>query len=212
MSKRFTERDKHIINFIERHKAVNSSQLKKVFNLKDSTLSRRMNFIIENSDVKKYRYIPQMNWYDNKYKEMIPNENVYYWKRKPTNIMHTLLVNEVYLYLKDKFELIEYELEYPIIKDDIIVRADMYFSFKYNDYEWDYLIEVENNKSWNSNKYLKLQEENILLPKIIILSDRRIYNKTNYEVIKARLNLSNLEKKIKQDLIQQEFGYKINSK
>ena len=65
MSKRFTKRDLDIINFIEKHKAVNSSQLKKLFNLTNSTLSRRMKFIIENSDVKKYRYIPQMNWYDN---------------------------------------------------------------------------------------------------------------------------------------------------
>lgn len=212
MSKRFTKRDLDIINFIEKHKAVNSSQLKKLFNLTNSTLSRRMKFIIENSNVKKYRYIPQMNWYDNKYKGLIPNENVYYWKRKPKNIMHTLLVNETYLYLKDRFNVIEYELEYPIVYEDVVVRADIYFSFKYNDCEWDYLIEVENNKSWNYSKYLKLQEGNIILPKIIVLSDRRLYNKTNYEVIKGRLNLTDLEKKIKDDLIQQEFGYRINKK
>ena len=50
MSKRFTKRDLDIINFIEKHKAVNSSQLKKLFNLTNSTLSRRMKFIIEKCD------------------------------------------------------------------------------------------------------------------------------------------------------------------
>lgn len=212
MSKRFTKRDMDIIRFIEKHKVVNSSQLKRIFNLTDSTLSRRMNFIVSNSDIKKYRYVPQMNWYDNKYKELIPNNNIYYWKKKPTNIMHTLLVNEVYLYLIDKFDIIEFEIEYPIIYEDIVVRADIYISFKYNNYEWDYLIEIENSKSFCSNKYLKLQEGNIILPKIIVLSDRKIYNKTKYDVIKGKLNLSDLEKKIKQDVAEVEFGYKINHK
>ena len=140
MGKRFTKRDIEIIGFIERHKAVNSSQLKRVFNLTDATLSRRMKFIIDNSDIKKYRYTPQINFYDNKYKELIPNENVYYWRRKPTNIMHTLLVNEVCLYLKDRFDIIEYELEYPIISGDYVIRADIYFSFRCSGCEWDYLI------------------------------------------------------------------------
>ena len=57
---------------------------------------------------------------------------------------------------------------------------------------------------------MKLQQGNIILPKIIVLSDRRVYNKTNYEIIKGRLNLSDLEKKIKQDIIETEFGYKVN--
>lgn len=206
---RFTDRDKEIIEFIKRHKLVNSNQLKRLFGLTDATLSRRMKFIIENSDVKKFKYNPQYNFYDNKYKELIPNNNCYYWKRKQTNIMHTLLVNEVYIYLKSRFDIIEFEIEYPIVYEDIVVRVDIYFSFRYNGAEWDYLIEVENNKSFNYSKYLKLQEGNIILPKIIVLTDRRIYNKTNYEVIKGRLNLSDLEKKIVQDIIEQDFGYKV---
>ena len=151
----------------------------------------------------------EYDYYDNKYKELIPNGNCYYWKRKPTSIMHQLLVNEVYIYLKDRFDIIEFEIEYPITYEDFIVRADIYFSFRYNGREWDYLIEVENNKGFNYSKYLKLEEGGIILPKIIVLTDRRIYNKTKYEVIKARLNLSDLENKVKQDIIEQDFGYKI---
>lgn len=207
--KRFTDRDKAIIGFIEKHKIANSNQLKRLFGMTDSTLSRRMKFITENSEVKKFRYNPQYNFYDNKYKELIPNGNCYYWKRKPTSIMHQLLVNEVYIYLKDRFDIIEFEIEYPITYEDFIVRADIYFSFRYNGREWDYLIEVENNKGFNYSKYLKLEEGGIILPKIIVLTDRRIYNKTKYEVIKVRLNLSDLENKVKQDIIEQDFGYKI---
>ena len=207
--KRFTDRDKAIIGFIEKHKIVNSNQLKRLFGMTDATLSRRMKFITENSEVKKFRYNPQINFYDNKYKELIPNNNCYYWKRKPTNIMHTLLVNEVYLYLKERFDIIDFELEHVIQHEDFIARADIYFSFRYNGREWDYLIEVENNKGFNYSKYLKLEEGGIILPKIIVLTDRRIYNKTKYEVIKARLNLSDLENKVKQDIIEQDFGYKI---
>jgi hypothetical protein len=209
MGKRFTKRDKEIISYIERHKVVNSSQLKRKFNLSDVTLCRRMKFITENSEVKKYRYIPQINFYDSKYKEMIPNENIYYWKRKPKNIVHSLLVNETILFLQEKFDIVEYELEYPIIYEDVVVRADICFSFKHNEKEWTYLVEVEVSKSFNYSKYLKLQQGNILLPKIIVLSDRKVYNKTNYEIIKGRLNLSNLENKIKQDMIECEFNYKV---
>ena len=123
--------------------------------------------------------------------------------------MHTLLVNEVYLYLRERFDIIDFKLEYVIQYEDFIVRADIYFSFRYNGREWDYLIEVENSKGFNYSKYLKLEEGRIILPKIIVLTDRRIYNKTKYEVIKARLNLSDLENKVKQDIIEQDFGYKI---
>jgi hypothetical protein len=91
----------------------------------------------------------------------------------------------------------------------VIVRADICFSFKHNEKEWTYLVEVEVSKSFNYSKYLKLQQGNILLPKIIVLSDRRVYNKTNYKIIKGRLNLSNLENKIKQDMIECEFNYKV---
>lgn len=206
---RYTKRDIEIIEYIKRHKAINTTQLKKIFNINDATVSRRMKFIVNNSNVKKYKYISQMNFYDCNYKELIPNNNIYYWNRKPSAIIHTLLVNEVCLYLMDNFNIIEYVLEYPIIYEDIVIRADIYIRFIYEGKEYEYLIEVENNKGFNSNKYLKLQENKVELPNIIVLSDRRLINKTNYKVIKGRLNLSDLEKKIKQDIIESQFGYRI---
>lgn len=208
MSMRFTTRDKQMIEFIIKHKAVNSSQLKRLFGLNDSTLSKRMKFICENSSIKKYKYNPQLNFYDSKYKEMIPNGNYYYYKRKPTNIMHTLVVNEVYLYLKERFDIIDYVLEYPIEYEDYLVRADVWFRFRLEGKEYEYLVEVEIAKSFNSGKYLKLQEGGIELPKIIVLSDRRVYNRSKYEIIKGRINLEDLENKIKEDILKSEYGYK----
>ena len=57
---------------------------------------------------------------------------------------------------------------------------------------------MENNKNWNYKKYYKLEVDEIRIPKVIVCTDRRVCNYCKYlEVIKVKLNLSDMEKFIK---------------
>lgn len=207
-----TNRDIEIIEFIKEFKLLSSSQIQRLFNMTQPKTSKRMNYIVENiKEVKKYRYNPTNNFYTDKYRNILKNENVYYYNKKPSAIMHDLLTNEVYLYLKERFDIVTFEKEYRISMDDeFVVRADVYFVMRHGNKEYEFLIEVENNKSFNNYKYNKLLEQGYIAPPIIVISDRRIYGTKGLDIIKTRLNMSDLENKIKQYIIESEFGYKIN--
>lgn len=207
-----TNRDIAIINKIEEFRLLSSSQIQKLFNMTQSKVSKRMNEIVDNiKEIKKYRYNPTNNFYTNKYNPILKNENVYYWKKKPTAIMHDLLVNETYLYLIDRFNIISFEKEYRISMDDeFVVRADVYMILEYENKEYEFLLEVENNKSFNNYKYNKLIEQGYICPPIIVVSDRKVCNSNrNIEIIKSRLNLSDLENKLKRYATESEFNYKV---
>lgn len=207
-----TNRDIEIIEFIKEFKLLSSSQIQRLFNMTQPKTSKRMNYIVENiKEVKKYRYNPTNNFYTDKYRNILKNENVYYYNKKPSAIMHDLLTNEVYLYLKERFDIIAFEKEYRISMDDeFVVRADVYFVMQHENKEYEFLIEVENNKSFNNYKYNKLLDQGYIAPPIIVISDRRAYGTKGLDIIKTRLNMSDLENKIKQYIIESEFGYKIN--
>ena len=207
-----TNRDIEIIEFIKEFKLLSSSQIQRLFNMTQPKTSKRMNYIVENiKEVKKYRYNPTNNFYTDKYRNILKNENIYYYNKKPSAIMHDLLTNEVYLYLKERFDIVTFEKEYRISMDDeFVVRADVYFVMQHENKEYEFLIEVENNKSFNSYKYNKLLDQGYIAPPIIVISDRRAYGTKGLDIIKTRLNMSDLENKIKKYIIESEFGYKIN--
>ena len=66
---------------------------------------------------------------------------------------------------------------------------------EYRNKEYEYLLELENNKNFNYKKYYKLEQEGILVPPLIVCTDRRVVNYCkNLEIIKVRLNLSDINK------------------
>lgn len=207
-----TNRDIDIIRKIEDFKLLSSSQIQRLFNMNQPKVSKRMNIIVRDiKDIKCSRYNPTNNFYNDKYKPILKNENVYYWKRKPKAIMHDLLVNEVYLYLLDKYNIISFDKEYRIsVDDEFVVRSDIYTVMEYKGKEYEFIFEIENNKSFNNYKYNKLIEQGYICPPIVVISDRRVYNNRGIEIIKSKLNLSDLQNKLNRYMLESEFNYKVN--
>ena len=188
MGIRLTNRDIQIIEFLKEFRVASTSDLMELFNFNQSSVNRRMKQLMEEfKDIKKIDYNPTYNFYNDKYKCKLKNENVYYWKRKSKSIEHDLLINKVYMELLNNkdFVIKEFKREYRITLDDFTVIVDGYILIKYRGREYEYLLELENNKNWNYKKYYKLEQEGIILPPLVICTNRRIVNYCkNLEIIK----------------------------
>ena len=212
---RLTNRDIKVIEFIKEFRVASTSDLIELFGFNQSGCNRRMKQLMEEfKDLKKLEYNPTHNFYNDKYKIGLKNQNVYYWKRKSKAIEHDLLINRFYIELLNKKDIIvkEFKREHRIILEDFTVIADAYILIEYKGVESEYLLELENNKSFNYKKYYKLEVEGIFVPPIIVCTDRRIYNYCkNLEIIKVKLNLSDMDKIVKDVMsLVQEYNYKVN--
>lgn len=198
MGIRLTNRDIQIIEFLKEFRVASTSDLMELFNFNQSGINRRMKQLMEEfKDIKKIDYNPTYNFYNDKYECKLKNENVYYWKRKSKSIEHDLLINKVYMELLNNKDFIikEFKREYRITLDDFTVIVDGYILIEYRCREYEYLLELENNKNWNYKKYYKLEQEGIILPPLVICTNRRIVNYCkNLEIIKIKLNLSDINK------------------
>jgi hypothetical protein len=110
------------------------------------------------------------------------------------------------------FVIKEFKREYRITLDDFTVIVDGYILIEYRDREYEYLLELENNKNWNYKKYYKLEQKGIILPPLVICTNRRIVNYCkNLEIIKIKLNLSDIDKWLKDfKLGTRDVGYRVN--
>ena len=198
MGIRLTNRDIQIIEFLKEFRVASTSDLMELFNFNQSGINRRMKQLMEEfKDIKKIDYRPTYNFYNDKYECKLKNENVYYWKRKSKSIEHDLLINKVYMELLNNkdFVIKEFKREYRITLDDFTVIVDGYILIEYRGREYEYLLELENNKNWSYKKYYKLEQEGIILPPLVICTNRRIVNYCkNLEIIKIKLNLSDIDK------------------
>ena len=100
--------------------------------------------------------------------------------------------------------------EVPVSLEDFTVIADAYILIEYRGREYEYLLEMENNKSFNYKKYYKLEQEGILVPPLVVCTDRKVYNYCKYlEIIKVKLNLSDIDKLVKDfTLMVREYNYR----
>ena len=215
MGIRLTNRDIQIIEFLKEFRVASTSDLMELFNFNQSSINRRMKQLMEEfKDIKKIDYNPTYNFYNDKYECKLKNENVYYWKRKSKSIEHDLLINKVYMELLNNkdFVIKEFKREHRITLDDFTVIVDGYILIEYRDREYEYLLELENNKNWNYKKYYKLEQEGIILPPLVICTNRRIVNYCkNLEIIKIKLNLSDIDKWLKDfKLGIRDCNFKVN--
>lgn len=215
---RLTNRDIMLIDFIREFRVASTSDIMELFKFNQPNCNKRMKILMEEfKDLKKIEYNPTHNFYNDKYKIGLKNQNVYYWKRKSKSIEHDLLINRFYIELlqqaKDNgFNIKEFKREHRITLDNFTVIADAYILIEYKGSECEYLLELENNKSFNYKKYYKLEIEEILVPPIIVCTDRKVYNYCKkLEIIKVKLNLLDM-KKVINDIksMVQEYNYKVN--
>lgn len=215
---RLTNRDIMIIEFIKEFRVASTTDIMELFGFNQPNCNKRLKMLMEEfKDLKKMDYNPTHNFYSDKYKPGLKNQNVYYWKRKSKSIEHDLLINRFYVNLlqqaKDNdFIIKEFKREHRITLDDFTVIADAYILIEYKGSECEYLLELENNKNFNYKKYYKLEANNIFVPPIIVCTDRRVYNYCkSLEIIKVKLNLSDMKKVVKDiKSLVQEYNYKIN--
>lgn len=212
---RLTNRDRQIIEFLKEFRVVSTSDLMELFGFNQPNCNRRMKMLMEEfADIKKMEYNPKYNFYSNDYKCRLKNENVYYWKRKSKSVEHDLLINKFYIELLKgvDYKVKEFRREYRIMVEDFTVIADAYILIEYKGKEYEYLLELENNKSFNYKKYYKLEQEGILVPPIVVCSNRKVYNYCKYlEVIKVKLNFSDMERFINDfKLMVREYNYRVN--
>ncbi len=215
---RLTNRDIEVIEFLKEFKVLSTSNLVQLFGFNQPNAHRRMKQLMQEfKDIKKMDYIATDNFYSNNYKSILKNENVYYWKRKSKSVQHDLLINNFYLTLMERtkdtdMEVIEFKREHRITGDNFTIIADGYILIRYKGKEYEYLLELENNKDFNYKKYYRLESEGILVPPIIVCTNRRVYNHCKYlETIKIKLDATNIGILI-DDIrnLGRDYGYKIN--
>lgn len=210
---KLTDRDKAILFFLENHSLITSSQVQRIFDMIPSNQRRRMNQLVECiPQLKKNKYEPYNNLFRTKrnYEDLLKYENYYYLNRKPKNEVHEVLINEFYIKLLEGskmygYEILEFNCKYVIDMDDFIVRPDAYILIKYQDVEYEYLLELENNKSFNCEKYYALEKRGYIIPTLIICTDRKVkFYLKNTEYIRVKLCMSNFINFMNDFLVQNE--------
>lgn len=192
---RLTDRDIKILDFMENIGCISSSQIQRIFDMSVKTQNRRMNKLIEEFSIKKIKCNPTHNFFDNK-KQILKNENVYYYGKKPKCLEHDLLLNEFYIKLLENqndvdYNILTFDTKFKIVVDGFVVIPDARVVIKYKGVEYEYLIELENNKSFNYKKYYALEQRGYYCCPVVVVSNRRVQNYCKYlEVLKIKLNMN----------------------
>ncbi len=210
---RITKRDNAILDFLDEFGCATSSQIQRIFNMSAKTQCRRMDILVKNGLVKRKKYNPVNNIYSNR-ESLLKNENLYYMKKFTSKIQHDLLVNEFYIKLNNLsrgigFSVDEFVPSYKISIPDHKVISDAMFKVTLADgTKKEFLLEVENNKSFSYKKYYKLEVNEVYIPTVIVVTDRKVVNYCrSFELIKMKLNLSNVSKLINELTVFEDNTY-----
>lgn len=181
---RITERDQEIIDFLVQVKCADTQTISNIFfNGKLRATQLRLKALSD------YKYIKY-------YRENVISPNVYYIKRKPTQIKHSLILSKFIgtLYAAG-IEVIKYKV--PLKIGNVI--ADAFICIRYGGDIKIFLVEVENAKYFNTEKYIKLKESGAwkeklpLMPPIIVITDKKVRTDPTLDIITLKTDLSNLE-------------------
>lgn len=181
---RLTQRDEDIIDFLTQVKCADTQTLCNIFF--DGKLRAAQLRLKALSDYKYLKY----------YRENIISPNVYYVKRKPTQIKHSLILSRfIGMLYAAGIEVIKYKI--PLKVGNII--ADGFICLRYGGDVKIFLIEVENAKYFNTKKYIELKESGAwkeklpLMPPVIVITDKKVKTDPTLDIITLKTDLSNLE-------------------
>jgi hypothetical protein len=114
----------------------------------------------------------------------IDNCFAYYISQKPVQIHHDLIRTELFINLRDKYQIVDWKNELPIfnIRPDATVHfKNTYFSYiNDNDIIFPLFIEIHLNNKFNFTKYQELVKNNDFkllfkyAPRVLICTDREL--------------------------------------
>lgn len=179
-----TDRDYKIIEFIKDFKAATTSTIADIYFPSLRTAQRRLKYLSEHGYIKAYQ-------------EHITLEKIYYIKKKPSQLKHSLILSSFIAELKKaNIEILKYKVQFKLgntIPDCLLVLS-------YNNKNYIYLVECENKKAFNVKKYEDLyysrayKDKLPTFPSIIVISNRTVKKSNKFDVIDIRLDFSNIDK------------------
>jgi len=181
---RLTPRDEAIIEFLNEVKVADTQTLCNIFfNGKLRASQLRLKALVD------YKYIKA-------YRENVISQNIYYVKRKPTQIKHSLILSK---FIGELYKLgIEVlKIRVPLKVGNII--ADGFIAIKYNNEPKIFLVEVENTKYFDTGKYIELKQTREykskfpVMPSIICISDKNNKTDDRLDIIFLKTDLSDIE-------------------
>ena len=161
-----TDRDIQIIEFIKEFKAVKASTIARLYFPSLATAERRLKKLVESHKLHRTR-------------ENVISEYIYYIKRKPTNVKHSLIIADIYskLMTEQSIQLIKYKREYELKYRNITLRVDLMAVIKINNKLVPLLVEIDLTKKYK-NKYSEYinsgyyQQKFGAEPEVLVISDR----------------------------------------
>ncbi|HBF6599513.1 TPA: hypothetical protein KOT48_003679 [Clostridioides difficile] len=184
---KITERDENIIKFLKDFKVADTNTISKIFfNGKIRVTQNRLKKLKDNKFI-------------NSDKTYYSYQNIFYVKKKPSQIRHSLLLSQFIgeLYAQN-LDIEKYKVSLKIC--DIIV--DCFIVIKVDDYYKMFFIEVENTKNFDLEKYLRLKEQGEfkskfpVMPVIVVITDKKIKVDDSLNIIKIKIDFSDINKLI----------------
>lgn len=172
-----TKRDQNILNFLDEFHIATSNQLHQLFFDTSVRYSRkRLQYLCDHGYIKKAR-----STIDNCYA---------YYAKKPAQVHHDLIRTELYVYMKNNYELLEWNNEYPI--DSIRPDALCYIKEKT---VIPIMIEIHLSNKFDFGKYKGIDFLTLfgVPPTVLICTDRQVTVPNNmFKVV--NLNMLTLKK------------------
>jgi hypothetical protein len=176
-----------LIETVKKLKVITSSQIQRLFYSHKESQCRRCKQLVNNKKIKCYR-------------EGFGSEMIYYYKRKPTQQIKSMLtISEMYVQIYELskelgFDILDFQREYSIeIEPNFTIRPDAYLLISKDGIESEFFIEVDNTKDFSSDKYFKAMKLGYFPPPIISVSNRKRIIYEGMDVIKIKFDLSNFK-------------------
>ena len=130
MNIKLTDRDKEIIKFLKEYKCANTHTLAKLFFTSVTLAERRLKKLVTGGYLRRYR-------------EDILHPYIFYTNKRPTNLVHSCMISEVYADLKSKYDVIKIQKEYELKYGSNKLRTDLMAVLRINGKLVPLLIECD---------------------------------------------------------------------
>lgn len=177
MNVKLTDRDKQIISFLRKYKCANTQTLAKLFFTSRTLAERRLKKLVESGHIRRWR-------------EDILHSYTFYIGKRPTNIVHSSMISEIYAELMTKYQVVKIEREYEIRYGSNMVRTDLMAVLRINGKLQPILVECDLNRCMKY-KYDSYINENYYQQKFgvkpMIISISKFKPKSNTPIKHIRL-------------------------